>query len=594
MHKIILCLTTVVLLAALPATRSSAQEAPKKSRPVLAIVEIRGLNAVEKAINSIRTKLMLPIPPNSLDTALGALASIGVDTSIIDIDRDATTRLFVFIPQDTPGITPQPSIVMATGLTDDPDAVFQSLAAAMKQTDLGSGMFKFSTYPEESEVGATRDMFVKSHGKTMIIGLQQADVANIAARFESGKLKANSRLPVKGVVALRLNVSELASLVKKGLDQTAAVMGAMGDPTGQGMDPGAILNAQGEVVDAFLGQLAILDVSIDVEDDGIALQTRSVAKADTAIARMFEQAKPPRDAMWSLLPNDVIFAQVGHLASFDEFIALYTDSVKKLYAVMGDVGESLSEVIPEMMESSRGIFAGDYAAALLTGTQESPFRAIYYFQVTDTAGARKKIDEMIKKSSAAMTEAYASMGMGAETFRLGSVSARKHDGHQIDRYASKFDFAALAPEAANMGMLDAFSEFNYEIAYVDDLAVMTMGDANVMNQALAALKKPGDSILSSGMFATLFPKPDQKPARITNVSLVNYVKMILSFMPFGNEQMLQMIQPSNSGLSGYAYTKGRIHHGAWKIGFSELQTLKGVIPMLMMGAMQQQGGAPLP
>ncbi|MDA0577582.1 MAG: hypothetical protein O3B24_05730, partial [Verrucomicrobia bacterium] len=132
----------------------------------------------------------------------------------------------------------------------------------------------------------------------------------------------------------------------------------------------------------------------------------------------------------------------------------------------------------------------------------------------------------------------------------------------------------------------------YEVAFVGDVGVVTMGGAELMNGSLDRLASPGTSITERPLIRSMFGN-DPNLAKATDVatfSLVDYMKFIVSMMPGVDASMLEMIPASGSGIGAYSVAEGNTEVSVMKLGIAEIVTLKSMAPMMMMGAMSRSAG----
>jgi hypothetical protein len=137
------------------------------------------------------------------------------------------------------------------------------------------------------------------------------------------------------------------------------------------------------------------------------------------------------------------------------------------------------------------------------------------------------------------------------------------------------------------------NNMSYEVAYVDNNLLYTLGTPELMNASIDRIKKPADGSRHS-QYARLIPKTQVQPIQISGGSLSKIMKALLSLSPNVTDQMLSAL-PSGSGTAGIVWVKDDNYFEMDCISIDEIIAIKAMVPIIMQVvtpfAMQQAGGS---
>ncbi|MCE9614667.1 MAG: hypothetical protein K8T26_10355 [Lentisphaerae bacterium] len=548
--------------------------------PVLLTVEIRGISALIGDVNRLAMAMQLgpqgALLMPTLDRALGGGGFSGIDTNGV-----VCAYVFGRDPEATP--TLNKPVVVALPTHDNGHAFMDGLTNRFERGASDGGVVRFSQ--RSSEMSPRSDLHVGTEGGFAILGENRALVDDVMRRIGSGQLQPGARIDVPGTLAMSVNLPAIGIMLQNTLGKTADSMPAA---PGAGPNRADILKTEGNVLKAFIDQIETFEIGLGTDSRSVVMQTRSVAKADTVVGRVYQDTRPPRRDFLSVLPDGLLLAQVGHMGAVDEFLDMYSGMLTQIMGSLGGETQGLSELMRQSMGEMRGLATGDYAMGVWAKHNPSGVGYVYYLGVKDPARAKTVFDRYAERF-AATNSAVAGM-----QFRAERGASREHNGVPISAYRY---LLTLGPDAQDAPLgapsfLSQWTNMLYEVAFAGDVCVLTMGDQGQMDAALDRLQAPGGSILDSKMFQGLFPSEPAagQAVQVANLSLVEYAKMILGMLPGVNTQMLEMFPATQSGLSGYAIAEGLSQRGVVKIGMDEIVALKSMVPFVMMSAMSAGGG----
>ena len=550
--------------------------------PPLLTVEVRGISALVQDVNRVAIGLQLGpqgvLLAQMLDQSIGGNDFAGIDTN-------GVLRAYLFTGEDQQ--SPAKAYVVTLPARDGAGSVFMdALTNALKRGENDGGVTRFSR-PDYGMPGS--DIFVGLEKGQIVVGPDHDRVSAMMEGLAAGTYDPAQRTGISGTIALDLNVPAVAALMARTLDKAAATMaGLPKSGVNEGMDVAGVLKAEGEWLRGVLDQIDVLQFGLGTDAKSLVMYSRMVAKPDTAIARICQGSHAPRADFMGLLPEDLMFTQVGHLGDVDAFLDLYADFATEVMGSMGSAGQGFSGLLAKSVEDMRGLATGDYALGVGLDPVQQQMQGVYYFGVTDPARAQTVMEHYVAQF-AAQTNVFPGMDV-----RVTAEPGRDYNGVAISRHGYHLSMESAMPPGVPMPpIMNQMTNMMYEWAIVGDVAVVAMGNASLMNASLDRLKTPGRSILDSAMFQSLFAGDTQaaSASEVVNLSLVSYMKFVVSMLPGMGAQNLDMIPASGSGMSGYSLAAGNGTTGVAKLGIAEIVTIKSMIPFLMMSGMGAGGGA---
>ncbi len=559
----------VALLAVGMLWTGAATANAQSPRNVLMSMEVRGLSALTADINRVSTALQFG-PQGSLlalkfDQMLGGTGFQGIDTN-------GTVRVVLFEDREGEALGPgiKPAVVMVP-LVGDGRAFLDALEQTLTRAESASpGVHRF-VFPAS---GARRanDLLVAIQGDQAVLGPESGVVGEAVDQLRAGVLAGGTRIGVPGSLAVDLNMAALARLLETSV---ARMPMALAGPEAAG------LQGQMTMIAGWLKQVAACQLGLNTDAAGIVAHTRLVAMPGTEIGRVLGATRRPADRFERALPGGLFAAQVGHVGEIDTVLNAYVEMI----GAMGTFpAPEWQRLMGEWKAHGHGLLTGDYASGLGAASVGAGWNQVYVFGVRDASALRALVDRNVQR-----LDAQGGTAPGVP-FTMLSEPARQHAGIEVQAYRYRHgDDPALEPLKASpmAGMLQTWTNLLVEMAFVDDLGVVTMGDPALMNATLDRLRteSAGPTLRQEPIFVKLAAGDGSlaQADQLVRMSLVEYVRSLAGMM-MGGGGMLALFPASDSGLVGWSTTRGNTQTSTIKLGFDELAALKGMAPFLMMGA----------
>ena len=566
-----LTIQTVAFAAVFVSTRFTV------AAPVVT-VQASSLDALLAETATIVGQLELPMPEPAIAGMIGnALKAPG----LVGIDRAKPLQMHVVMPmviaaEQLPSSQPaKPSMVFVLPLAGD-GALYFSALEQMFSAPVTEGRLRHfggSTMPAAGEI------YTGTAGGYVVLGSESSTVEEVLSKFEQNGIKESCLLKLPGTLLVGIDAAECVKLIEVGSQQALQAMQQQQMPAGVAMDPARILKAE---FDALLGIMRQIDgytISVGVREKSVDFYSRVDPVPDSVVAQVIQSHAVPSAKYAGFVPEDALFAISGSGMNIMDTIAEpYSKLVEEIYGAMGPQFSTLSPTIRKLMTDISGIYAGDYAIGVVLGA-DGKVGMMEAIALTDPKRAKEVIDEMM--ASYNDTFAKSVPGLSMQT-----GEPRVQGGVQIQSFAYKIDPAAAAQAATPMPMPKWLDNLVFEVAYIDDSLLYTVGGPAVMDTAIARMKGQGVPIVQSPRFTGLIPRIKYEPVQAYTMSLAKLIQALLSQFAGTSVTMPATMPVGNSGMAGFALVRGDNYIDFDRVSFDEIVGIKNMMPVIQQAMSQ--------
>jgi hypothetical protein len=172
--------------------------------------------------------------------------------------------------------------------------------------------------------------------------------------------------------------------------------------------------------------------------------------------------------------------------------------------------------------------------------------------------------------------------------------ARSYKGHDIMKITYGKEAMASDPQmAAAMDAMPAMGLFmSTEIAFVDDMVIMTWGADSVMDRALdLSVNGSGNRIDRTPPYVSLFPIPSEGTVSMASIRLVNLIKAAMQMTAQGGASASSLDLPdTHSGIAAQSYMLDGKQVTVVRLGYEELVGLGACVQAAQQAAAAQYSG----
>ena len=550
------------------------------------VVEIESVSALMDAVQTVTTALGQPAPEAPM--VHGALGATLKAPGLAGIATDRPVQLYVFLPA-----------LSAAGEAFDPTALAPRTVFVLPlqgdgavHADAVGAMF-----PDSEAVGAV------THLSNAAVPGQELYMVTVGTRRAVGQdletlqgmqelLSGQGDTPVvafPGSARVRLDMQACLPYVEAASAQMLQMMQAEPMPPDMPMNPAKMLEAEVEGLVMLMRELRSYTLGIKVSPSAITIMDRITPMSGTKTASWIAGMTAPTPAYMAAMPENAMLASVGSgMDVMDNIMEPYAEIMGKIYGAMGPPMDQMGPLMRELMMSFKGIYAGDIAMGIVPAASGKGVGFVEVIALADAARAKQIIDEMY----AGFNEDW---GKAMPGFSMVQLDDRQHDGVTVQAFAYKIEAvtnqSAMAVPMMSMKWMEAM---RWEMAFVGNDLVYTVGEPEIMDAALDRLKAGGTSITETEMFTGLFPKTKGTIVEAHTLSLCSTLKSLLGLIPGVDPAALAAIPDNTPGMAGYALTKGGNLIGMDRISLGEITALMQAIPTLgtSMGPVMQQLGIP--
>jgi hypothetical protein len=176
-------------------------------------------------------------------------------------------------------------------------------------------------------------------------------------------------------------------------------------------------------------------------------------------------------------------------------------------------------------------------------------------------------------------------------------ATRTHKQIEIQSFSYKTDATAAQKSPAPIPMPPWLVKMTWEIAYVGDSLLFTMGSPDLMNRSIDRLKTPQTAMQQTPEFTRLISTLKHEPVQTYTMSPARLVRARLALSPAITDEMLAAIPGGTgnvAGAAGFAMVKGDNYVDFDRIRIDEIVAIKNLGPMMTQAFMQfvmSQGAA---
>ncbi|MBU1693843.1 MAG: hypothetical protein KKC51_07745 [Verrucomicrobia bacterium] len=536
----LLCLLVCLVL---PAAR--AADLP----PVMVTVEIRGVDALAEQIGSLASDVGAPLTKEEILQAVGGFM---MAPAFEGLATDGTLRLFVLDPQGAQAMG-GPPVLLTLPVKGDGQEYLDAVATFFKAGETVEGVEQYDADPAAPAPIPLPSVFVARLEGRLLVGAEQALVRDGAQSIRDGKL-ADGDLPVSGTFALavpcRRNAAKLEPLVETISQAASSAQGPM--------DAGRILQAEFKGLIRLLRQVENVMIGLRANAKTITISSLIEPASGTILQNAIGKLKAPSAKVASLIPANALAAASGFFVLPDEALDAYVEMTDEMYAAMGAPWDTLAPVLREAIESMKGQFVGDYAFGVTPGSGTLPVDFVQVITIRDAdqvKAAMEKIVEAVQKMTAAAAEPTAEKAPFSMKLEVGEV--RSYQGVEITPYHYVIDLPEEAQAEMPQGILKWFTDMKYELAYVDNQLIYTVGSEKAMDGVIDALKSGEGTPVSQGLASrALLP---ELPGAATDVSWIRILDIVRTFMkavPEVPAEIIEGLPATPLALAGYSVVDG--------------------------------------
>jgi len=505
--RILGLLSSILLLGAGLAPATAAEETPA----VLALLEIRGLDALAAAGFELSQAAGQPVPKETI--SLGLYGALGTMPGL-GLPPESTVRAVAFRSD-----RPRGGWAVLLPVENEGADYFASLGQNgwKNETETADGIQHFIAPP--GVFVPVPDVYFLTRGATLVAAGNVDDVR----RAEALRPSLPPILPAEGDVALQIRPAALAEAF--GPQIAERMSGAFKDPElpAQAAAMGA-LYAQAYL--AAARQIRECTLGLGVADGKLNLHVRVAPVPETAFSRWVATVRPPAAAANVVALPEALAVEILNLGDLREALqAYFRFSEKMLELLPAGADPAAFRPYVESEKAAYAQLAGDVGFALLPPTKEAPLRLVQYAALKDAAAVRGLLPELVRGANE-MASVLAESGEELPfRIELALGEPREFRGIAVDRltYAFRLDgeMAALWPAAVP-------TKFAIELAWVPGGLLATVGDAaltdTLVDRALAGDAAP---LTARPAWQALYPEPDARLVDTAHVALFDVLRAYL-------------------------------------------------------------------
>lgn len=539
--------------------------------PLVMVLEVRGLQPLAAEAEQVAAALAFPVAQEEVLQQIGKLLMVP-DLAGLDLAR--TVRVFVFqktatsaepLPPASEGPA-GPPVVISLPVKDDGQAYLDALSRTLKPVEEVDGMEHFQADPAAPAPGPLQEVFVLRMPERLLMGFDRVLVRDTAKDLHEGRLP-ETNLPVDGSLAVsvpcRQNVIALEPLVDR--------LALPAPPAGEqpAMDVQRVLRAELNGIFRLVKQVEQILVGVQADQGKLRLNTRLEAAPGSVLERVFGELRSPVPELFTLFPEDALFADVGFVSVPEELLDAYLEVIGEMYKAMGPPWDRMLPVLREVVDAIRGQIVGDYAIGLLPGTGDLPVNMIQVTAVRDPERIKMAMDKMVRAlQDLKAEEAETTIGM---TVDIGET--REYEGVTITPY--RYAFQMLGAKALELPPFLAkwLKEMTFEVAFVDGKMLYAWGPEGAMNGVIDRLRNPANPLHQATACAQLLP---DLPAGAVNVGWLRLMEVVRAFIravPDAPAWLTDALPSSPVALAGYAVVDGRSYVSTVRLALSDLGEL---------------------
>lgn len=516
------------------------------------------------------------LPESSAKTTIAAgLGGLLGNPNLAGVDTAKPIDVYVFFskPENTAsnaaaGHIAEPQVAAVFPATSNGMDCIAAIGRAFPSTNKIGSIYEFSA--PLGTTGLQRKRFVALVAGRIIAGNKMDGVREAINLVESQRGDSPLFMELPGTIRVGVDIQAALPFLQT-MSQAATAKMANHGPAKPGQpDPEQMLGAEMEMMLKLLEDIQGLAFTVRVTPTSVTLCSRVDPKDGTSLSALLSKDVPPSARYMALPPADALCSWVGSGMDkwMDVFGEPYLAMMDKMSAAMGSQGVDMGSAIRQIMTDTKGLYAGDIAAAIVPDT-DGKLGFVEFLAVTDPVKAKLAMDKMMSSSSN-----FA--GASGLTVRVGEERSYKDVKVQACSYAVN-----AASNAPPLAMSNFIGKMRWEIAYAGNHMVYAMRTSELMNSAIDRLSATDNvPVTSTRQFTSVFPPMKEPPSHVYTLSLVKLAKAGLALRPGANAARLASIPDKTRGMAGYGVIKGDNMICIDRIMLDEIEGLKVVLPML--------------
>ncbi len=542
---------TVLTFAAL-ATRGAVEARPQPERKAVKIVEqpllkieIRGLDPFFEKIDGVAQAIGLPMPQPSAMLEMQMKMALKLP-SLEGIDRKAPIRIFFYDMN---------KIAMVLPYEEKGEAYVAALKQTMELKGKQDGLLRFDT--KQPIPTLPQNLYMMPLGGRIVQGTDEKLIKDLIDQVKAETLDLTQLCPLKGTVVAEIDLSSI-------MDKYGAMMG-----------PGAALFS------SFLKQMDQFAIALDADNQALTMSQRVVAAPNSILAKVFASMQPPTAKIEGLIPTNAFFAYIGHGGDMSLWLEPYMEAVSSMMpGYPADMKTLFDKLVKP--EDLKNLYPGDFMLAILPASGEHLMPLIEVLPVTSTEMITKLFDDMMKEVKA-MSEKQ------DLPFSMVEQAARQYNDTAIRRflYETKPQAGMVVPPS-----MEQLLKMTFEMAFIDNLMVVTMGPNDLMDKTLDLLKSDAPGQLKDiPSFKKLFPHLKTKTIGVFYYNLMDQMRASMKVLP-GTAHMAGKIPDTPGTVAGFMVKQDKALISVFRISIKEMATMyQDFIKLKGMDAGGAPGGA---
>ena len=520
-------------------------------------VEIASIDTLIIKLTNIAQQLAPQVPSAMLPSVLGMAIK---NPGLVGIERTKPVQLQVFLADIDENAKKQssadlePTIALHVPVLDNGKHYLALLEQSMAKPILKNGIMVFTP-----TTGAA--LYIKIDDDYAIISDKE-----IAVKSSKG-VSSDALLDIDGTIRIGIAPQKFIPYITFGAKQAETTMSQQPTVPGMQIDTGKVLKSELNALTAILKQVDATAFGIKINKSTIDINSRINPVKDSTIAKLNKSLTVPSAKYASLAPANALYAASGTgMDSLDLVIEPYGKLISEIYTAMGPDFSKIGPSINKMLKDYKGLYSGEYAMGVVNVDNEIGFYEV--IALKDVVKTKKIMDESINSYN----DTFGDVLKGVT---ISTGSDRTYKKVTIKTITYHVDKAAMTTPMPGMEILE---KMKYEIAYIKNNMLYTIGNQNVMNQLIdriysKTIKAP------SAQFTKLIPGLKDKPVCFYTLSIAEIIKTVLLMTPDVNETMLTGSSTGN-GIAGYATVNDGDIIGLDRISINELIAIRDLAPII--------------
>jgi hypothetical protein len=561
MKRITKCLASAVFMLAAVARAEVAPEAPWDT---LAVIEIRGFNALADSVQRLGSALMIPVQKENLKAQLSFFL---MTTNFTGLDPNGLIRIYVMGNSASP--TSTPNVAISLPVNGDGEEYLDAIAERMEQTDSIRGVEYYKAASSAAIPSPWPQLCLRVTGGYVLVSQLPAPIEKMVQWIDEGVVRQEDPLPVEGDLAVSVNMKKTVELFSPVIEKQMEAFKRKTDrqTKSQPQDVGEILSIEQRFFMALMKQIDRYSIGLKTTPEWMEINFRTEASPGSSLEQLIGSLQQPAPAFQKFLPEEALYAQAGHWGNMDLWIEPYMRFVEELYGAMGPSMSGLSDVMLEMVRAMKGQYSGDVAMAVLPPTTNYPLQFVELIGVKDPLAMKATMEKLQSVMSQVNTGAMPS----EISFQMVSGPSREYVGIPIDTYEYRTSLSDEMLKKLPYLVQRLVANMRFEMAYLDDAVIYTVGPSELTDQAIDRFQSGSGLILKESQpFKTVFAEGGSDAQ--VDAYYANLLDTLRSFMSLSPrlESLKQMLPPSKGTVAGFEKLDGQALQGRMRMSLTDV------------------------